>query len=455
MVDLLYSLDPSTGETVGSVNLTEPTEVPAIVSRARVAYKTWRRLSFSERAQAIAPAGQKLLERADELGALLTKEMGKPIREAVGEVKSCGASFEKKIEEIGSALEPEVIEDGSTRSTIYFDPLGVCAAITPWNFPLAMPHWLVLPALLAGNSVIMKPSEETPLIGKAYADILIESLPDQVLQVVHGNEVVGKALVEADIDLIAFTGSREAGKHILASASAGLKRVILELGGKDPLIVLKDADLEKAARFAVSNSFRNAGQVCVSTERIFVDASIASDFELKMVEYAEAMQVGRGDDEKTQVGPMINDHQRQHVLKQIEEACAKGARRVFSPDQPEKHFLRPTILSDIPEDASILSEETFGPVACLTPYQDVNEAIEAANASKFGLGAAVFGSEAAASEVARQLEAGMIGINKGCGGAQGTPWVGAKESGYGFHGSRAGHRQFCQTRVVSSPIKRD
>ena len=182
-------------------------------------------------------------------------------------------------EEPSPALAPETVEDGRVRSTVYHDPLGVVAAITPWNFPMSMPAWLAVPALAAGNTVVLKPSEETPLSGQAYAEALNQFLPPDVLSVVHGADDQGKALVRSDVDMIAFTGSREVGKHIMGAASDGLKRVILELGGKDPMIVLSDADLQAAAAFAVRNSFRNAGQVCVSTERIYVEAPVADAFE--------------------------------------------------------------------------------------------------------------------------------------------------------------------------------
>ncbi len=193
------------------------------------------------------------------------------------------------------------------------------------ELPHVHAHWMVLPALAAGNTVILKPSEETPLCGQAYADVLNAALPPDVLQVVHGADDQGKRLVESDVDLIAFTGSRETGKHILRSASGELKRVILELGGKDPMVVLESADLEKAAKFAAWNSFRNAGQVCVSTERIFVPDSVADRFEALLVEAGEAMKQGDGLDEGIRVGPMVNAQQRAHVLEQLDEAIADGA----------------------------------------------------------------------------------------------------------------------------------
>lgn len=445
----LTSFNPATGEAVGDVPVTPASAVGAVVARARAAAPEWRSIPAAQRAAMLAPAGDRLVERCEEIGTILTREMGKPLREGIGEVKGCGGSLGQFAESVAQAIEPDVLEDKRTSSTVYYDPLGVCAAITPWNFPIGMPHSLVIPALVAGNTVVLKPSEETPLTAQAYVDVLNEVLPDGVLQIVHGADDQGKALVAADVDLVAFTGSRETGKKILEAASGGLKRVILELGGKDPLVVLRDADLDKAAQFAAMNSFRNAGQVCVSTERIYVDATVADEFESKLAEHAAAMKVGNGVDDDVQVGPMINARQRDHVLGQIADARSQGARVVYGGDGHHDNFIMPTVLADLDPALGIMREETFGPVACVSKFQDEDEAVRLANDTPFGLGAVVFGAPERAAEVARRLDAGMIGVNKGCGGASGTPWVGAKESGYGYHSSQQGHRQFTQPRVVS------
>ena len=447
--DVLVSVNPATGEPVGDVPVTPAGQVPQVVAAARAAQPEWAALDLAARAAALAPAGPKLVERCEALGTLLTREMGKPLAEGIGETKHCGASLEKTLEEIAAALTPERHADEHVDSTMYFDPFGVCVAITPWNFPLSMPHWTVIPALMAGNTVVLKPSEQTPLIAQAYADVLNETLPAGVLQVVHGADAQGKALVTADVDLIAFTGSREAGKHILGAASSGLKRVILELGGKDPMIVLDGADLDAAATFAVRNSFRNAGQVCVSTERIYVDHTVADAFEDAVRQKTTELKVGPGENEGVTVGPMINEQQRDHVLRQIDDAVKHGATVIAGGDGHHDNFIMPTVLTGLAHDMEIMREETFGPVACIMRFDDVDEAVRLANDTPFGLGAAVFGAQDQASGVARRLTAGMVGVNRGCGGASGTPWVGAQQSGYGYHSGRDGHRQFAQVRVVS------
>ncbi|MCH8210433.1 MAG: aldehyde dehydrogenase, partial [Planctomycetes bacterium] len=359
--------------------------------------------------------------------------------------------LDKMLREITEALEPDQLDDEKVTSTIYHDPFGVCAGITPWNFPLMMPHETVIPALMAGNTVVLKPSEETPLIAQAYVDLLNEFLPADVLQIIHGADDQGKALVQSDVDMIAFTGSRATGKHILGSASASLKRVILELGGKDPLVVLDDADIKAAAKFAVDNSFRNAGQVCVSTERIYVDEKIADAFEREVVQLAGDLKTGDGMEENVNVGPMINDTQRDHVLTQIRAAVNQGAHVAFGGADHPEHFILPTVLTNVTHDMDIMRDETFGPVACIERFADADEAVRLANDTPYGLGAVVFGGDQQrTAEVARRLDAGMIGINKGCGGASGSPWVGAKQSGFGYHSGKAGHRQFTQPRVVSA-----
>ncbi len=450
----LNSHNPATGALVGSVPVTPAADIPAVIARARAALPGWRALGHEGRAELIAQAGPVFLAEAEALGALLTREMGKPLKEGIGEVRSCGYGLREELDEIIEALAPEVLQDKRTRTVLYRDPFGVCAAITPWNFPASMISWMCVPALAAGNVVILKPSEETPLIAQAWVDVLNRFLPDGVLQVVHGADDQGKALVSGDVDLIAFTGSRETGSHILASAAGGLKRVMLELGGKDALVVLDDANVGKAAGFAARNSFRNCGQVCVSTERIYVHESIATAFEKALVAAAGTFTVGDGIHPDTTIGPMINRRQKDHVLGQVRDAVEAGARPLLGTDQLDdgfdSNFVRPIVLAGVSPDLTIMEQETFGPVACVTTFGDDDEAVALANRGVFGLGAVVFGGdEDRAADLARRLDAGMIGVNRGVGGAHGAPWVGAKQSGYGFHSGRDGHRQFAQVRIVS------
>lgn len=446
----LVSYDPATGERVGSVRVTPPEEVGLFIHRARQAQRSWGAMSLEDRRAILAPAAERLAAAADEIALTATREMGKPLADAKGEADYAAKGFVELLDECVDALAPRVLEDGARRSTLLYQPYGVCAAITPWNFPIAMPQESVLPALMAGNTVILKPSEETPLTALAWMRRVAEGLPPEVLQILFGDEAQGKALVAGDVDVIVFTGSRNAGRNILGSAGRDLKRVILELGGKDPLVVLPDADLEAAATFAARNSFRNAGQVCVSTERIFVHGSVAEDFARKVAEKAAALKQGAGVEPSTTIGPMVNRRQKDHVLKQIESAVRQGARILFGDQARDGNFVAPTVLVDVRPDMDIMQEETFGPVACIVRYDEIDQAIRWANESPYALGGAVFGQdETKAEDVARRLHSAMVGINQGCGGAKGSPWVGAKQSGYGFHSGPDGHRQFAQVRVIS------
>jgi acyl-CoA reductase-like NAD-dependent aldehyde dehydrogenase len=448
-MESLKSYNPATGDVVGEVAVTPVEDISGIVDRDRSAQPAWEALGLEGRAELLKRTIPIFAERAQQHGELITAEMGKPIKEGVGEAKSLGYDLQRELDEIVEALSAEVVEDGRARSTIYHDALGVVGAITPWNFPMSMPSWMLVPSLAAGNTVVFKPSEETPLCGQAYADALNEVLPQDVLIVVHGADDQGKAIVKSDVDMIAFTGSREAGKHIMREASSSLKRLVLELGGKDPMIVLEDADLEKAAKFAAINSFRNAGQVCVSTERIFVVESVADDFEQALAGVAAAMKIGDGTD-GPDVGPMVNPKQRDHVLAQMDAAVASGATVLAGGSGHHDNFVTPTVLVGVTEEMEISEAETFGPVACVTRVASTDEAVERANHTRFGLGAVVFGGDEEKTDaVARRLTAGMIGVNRSINGAAGTPWVGARESGFGFHKSRDGHRQFTQTRVVT------
>jgi succinate-semialdehyde dehydrogenase/glutarate-semialdehyde dehydrogenase len=456
MSNMLESRNPSNGEVVGTLPITPADTIPAIVARAHAASRAWREIPLAERVELVAAAGPRLVERAEELGELLSREMGKPRKYGVGEVRFCGSTLAGKASHVAAALEPETISSGSVESIVYHDPLGVCAVISPWNYPMSMPQWMVVPALVAGNAVVLKPSEETPLIAQAYADVLNESLPDDVLQVIHGADAQGKALVQSDVQMVAFTGSRQAGISIMGAAAGGLKRLVLELGGKDPLLVLDDADIEQAAAMAVENSFENSGQMCVSIERIYVADAIAEAFEKRVAELASEITIGSWDDDEAELGPMINARQRDHVISQIDDAVTRGARVLAGGSGHPPGFVVPTVLADVTEEMSIMQEETFGPVACISRFHDLDEAVEHANRGVYGLGAAVFGAdEGRAYAVARRLDAGMVGVNKSCFASGDAPWVGAKQSGYGFHGSSAGHRQFAQTRVVSRPGDRD
>ncbi len=344
------------------------------------------------------------------------------------------------------ALQTKAVGGGTT---IEYRPLGlgVVAVISPWNYPLAMANNLIVPALMAGSSVVFKPSEETPLVADLFVKILNRVLPQHVLQIVHGDGEQGSALVESQVNLIAFTGSQAAGKDIMARAASGVKRLVMELGGNDPMIVLKDADIGAAARFAVASSFENAGQMCISTERIYVDEEIASQFEIQVTAIASQYKTGPWNMPGVNIGPIVNEKQHTRIMAHIRDAEQKGARVLLGGSEQTQSYIQPTVIADMTCDMIMEKDETFGPVVAMSRFKSVDEAVERANNSSYGLGAVVFGKKEAQT-VADRLEAGMIGVNQGVGGGN-APWVGAKQSGFGFHGSPEGHRQFAQIRVIS------
>jgi len=447
----LESINPATGEVVGRVPITPASAIAEVVAKAHAAQTAWNDLGLEGRLALMQPIAERLTEDAERIGKLITEEMGKSSPEGQGEATYGASKFASELASAFEAFQTEEIVDENTRSFLYRDPLGVSVAITPWNFPMLMPQQCILPSLMAGNCVVFKPSEETPLVGQAYTDILNEFLPENVLQIVHGADDQGKALVASDINLVAFTGSREVGAAILTACGPELKRVVLELGGKDALIVLEDADIDAAANFAVQNSFRNSGQVCVSTERVYVEDSIADEFEKLVLDKTKEWKQGDPTDETVKIGPMVSSTQRDLVLTQLEQALKDGA-VLRCGGGTHENYIEPTVLTGCSHDMQIMHDETFGPICCIQRFTGDAQAVALANETPYGLGGAVYGETQHAMNVVRQLTPGMIGINKGCGGSEGTPWVGACQSGYGYHSGRDGHRQFTQVRVVSIPL---
>jgi acyl-CoA reductase-like NAD-dependent aldehyde dehydrogenase len=448
MSNKLNSYNPANGDLVGQVDITPVEQIPLIVKHAQDAQKHWGALPIDERIAYIVKATKGMESKTQPLGELLSKEMGKNFERSSNEVFGCSGDAAYRTKEVKDAIKTQVFKNGGRETQLQYNPLGVCAIIAPWNYPMSMAHWMIIPALAAGNTVILKPSEETPLIAQSYVDTLNEILPTNVLQIVQGAEEQGRALVDSAVNFIGFTGSREVGKEIVRKSAETLKRVMMELGGNDPLIVMKDADLRQAAYFATGNSFENAGQMCIATERIYVDATIAETFEILITDVASQYKIGSWDDESAHIGPIINNTQRDIIISHIEDAVSKGAKVLLGGTEHPERYIKPTVLTDVTPDMLIAKEETFGPLICISKFNEIDEAIAMANDSEYGLGASVFGTEGV-EIVGQQIEAGMIGINQGIGGLGDTPWVGAKQSGLGYHGSPDGHRQFTQARVVT------
>ncbi len=441
----LKSYDPSNGKLLGEVAVTSHQQLETIVATARKTAQSWRALSPKARVELIQDAFLHLESHTQALALLLSQEMGKDMRRSSSEVGGSLFGARYTAEQAEAALREQAPYRGTK---LQYRPLGVAAVISPWNYPMAMACNLIVPALVAGNTVVFKPSEETPLIAQAFVELLNEVLPAGVLQIVHGDRSVGQALVSSDVDLIAFTGSMAAGKHIMAQAAGGLKRLVMELGGNDPMIVMANADIEAAARFAVASSLENTGQMCTSTERIYVDEAVAPQFERRVVEIAADYHVGAWNQLGVQMGPIVNGRQHQNIMAHIRDAVEKGAELKLGSLDQQPPYITPTVLTGMTPDMRMEQEETFGPVIAISRFNAIDTAIARANDSIYGLGAVVFGGQGA-QEMADQLEAGMVAINQGVGGSGDSPWVGAKQSGFGFHGSAEGHRQFAQVRVLS------
>jgi acyl-CoA reductase-like NAD-dependent aldehyde dehydrogenase len=448
----ILDINPATGELVEKIKCSSPGEIASAVKLARKAYKLWCTTTLKSRTAAMKKIAKDLLKEKENIGELITKEMGKVYKSAVGEVEATAYTIEHHIELAEEAYKTELLTHNGLTTELHRAPLGVAAIITPWNFPVSMPESLLTPAILAGNTVVFKPSENTTLTGKALYDVYNRHLPKGVINLLLGAEEVGEILINSDIDMVGFVGSQNVGKKIMEASSRKLNRIILELGGKDPMIVLKDADLQKAASYAVNGSLRNSGQVCVSVERIYVEEKIADKFEKLVLDGVKNFRVGDGFKKDVDMGPMVNDEQREHVITQIEEAVKKGAKKLYGGNKlnGKGYFLEPTVLTDLSDKHDIMVRETFGPVICIQKVKSADEAIEKANNSTFGLGATIWTkNEDNGKKLARKIESGMIGVNRGIGGVPGTPWVGIKQSGFGYLGSIDGMRQFTVPKKIS------
>ncbi|HRA99213.1 MAG TPA: aldehyde dehydrogenase family protein [Ignavibacteria bacterium] len=451
MRKFIMDINPSTGELIEKIKCSSPGEIASGVKLARKAFKVWSKTPLKKRILLFKKIARDLEKEKKHIGELITKEMGKVYSSAVGEVAGTAYAIEENIKLVEKAAVTEIHKEGLLITEVHRMPLGVVAVITPWNFPVGMPESLLTPAILMGNTVVFKPSENTPLTGKAIYNIFNRYLPKGVINLLQGAEEVGEALLSTDIDMVSFVGSQAVGKKIMEACSKKLNRLVLELGGKDPMIVMKDADLEKAVNYAVNGSLRNSGQVCVSVERIYVDQSIFGKFEKLVLEKVKTYKVGDGFDE-VDMGPMVSEAQRSHVIGQIEEAKKKGAKILFGGSiiDGDGFFIEPTVISNLNHKHDIMMNETFGPVVCLQKVKNVEEAVEKANDSVFGLGATVWTkSTEKGRKIAEQIESGMIGVNQGIGGVSGTPWVGIKQSGFGFLGSVEGVKQFTVPKKIS------
>ncbi len=448
----LSSLNPATGEVVGTVPVHTAVDVDAAVARARIAGERWAALSFAARAEELARFRRALAAHADELAELMYRENGKPLLEAYVEVMMSIGHVQHAAARAEVALAPKKVSSGvlaNFRARVSYHPLGVIAVIGPWNYPLNTPMGSIAYALAAGNAVVFKPSELTPLIAVKLAEIAATAfaLPD-LLQVVTGGGATGAALAKAAVDKIAFTGSAATGKRVMMAAAERLTPVLLELGGKDPMIVADDADLDKAAEAAVYGALTNAGQACVSVERIYVADAVHDRFVDAVVEQVRALKVG-GD--APDLGAMTSPAQVTIVKDHLEDAISKGARALTGGVAAIRgSYIQPTVLVDVDHTMKVMTDETFGPVIPIQRVGSVDEAIQLANATSYGLGSAVFAGKAARS-IADRLRAGMTSINSvmAFAGIQSLPFGGIGDSGFGrIHGDE-GLREFSRVKSTA------
>jgi succinate-semialdehyde dehydrogenase/glutarate-semialdehyde dehydrogenase len=449
--------DPSTGETLCEVADATPADAEAALDAACAAQAEWAATAPNERCEILYRAFVALGERADELATLMTLEMGKPVAESKAEL-TYAAEFFRWFS--GEALRIDgyyrVAGNGASRVLVMRQPVGPCYFITPWNFPTAMGTRKVGPAIAAGCTMVIKPAQQTPLSMLALAKILEEAgLPPGVLNVVTSSSSsdVSKPIIgDPRLRKLSFTGSTEVGKKLIAQSADTVLKVSMELGGNAPFLVFDDADIDAAIEGAMIAKMRNIGEACTSANRFHVADSLAGEFAEKLAERMGALKLGRGVDDGVDVGPLIDDDQRSKVAELVSDAVDNGAKCLVGGQAVEGagYFYEPTVLADIPDNARVLSEEIFGPVAPVKGFGSEEEAIAAANNTEYGLVAYVYTRDLKrALRVCEGLETGMIGLNQGMVSNAGAPFGGVKQSGVGREGGNEGIKEYLETKYVA------
>ena len=456
----IISLNPATLDEVGRVYPGSVVEVEDAVSRARTAQPAWGCLSYRNRARYILKARRLLYERQDEIVNLISDETGKPQFEALATevlpMLDLMSHYASKAEKILKDERFFLAVFRNKRSLITHEPLGVVGIISPWNFPFAIPAGQTVMALMGGNAVVLKPSEYTPIVGAAIQKLFLDAgLPSGVLELVQGAGPTGAALVDAQVDKIVFTGSGRTGRKIAIRAAERLLPVVLELGGKDPMIVCEDAPFERTVSGAVWGAFACCGQVCASVERLYVEEPIADKFINAVVEEAKKLRVGPSLGCSNDIGPLSNENQLRIVCEHVEDAVKKGAKVLTGGSRREDlggYFFEPTVLVNVNDTMKVMTEETFGPVLPIKVVRDDDEAVREANNSRYGLLASVWtGDKERGRRLARRIEAGTVIINDAVytHGAAATPWFGVKESGLGVTHGSAGLFEFVKMKHVN------
>ncbi|MFD1745419.1 betaine-aldehyde dehydrogenase [Rhizobium helianthi] len=454
---VIESIYPATGEVIARLHAATPAIVEKAVAAAKRAQKEWAAFSPMARGRILRRAADIMRERNRELSELETLDTGKPIQETIVADPTSGADSLEFFGGIAAtALNGSQIPLGGDFAYTKRVPLGVVVGIGAWNYPQQIACWKAAPALAAGNAMVFKPSEVTPLGALKIAEILIEAgLPKGVFNVIQGDRDTGPMLVShPDVAKVSLTGSVPTGRKVAAAAAGQLKHVTMELGGKSPIIVFEDADLESAISGAMLGNFYSSGQVCSNGTRVFVHASIKERFLERLKERTERIIIGDPQDEATQMGPLVSKAQREKVLSYIDKGRAEGARLITGGGIPnavaaEGYFVQPTVFADVKDDMTIAREEIFGPVMCVLDFKDENEVVARANGTEFGLAAGVFTADLTrAHRVVDQLEAGTLWINTYNLCPVEIPFGGSKQSGFGRENSAAAIEHYTELKTV-------
>jgi succinate-semialdehyde dehydrogenase / glutarate-semialdehyde dehydrogenase len=449
--------DPSTEEPLCDVADASVDDARAALDAAVDAGPAFAAMAPRERGEILRRAFETITARKDELALLMTLEMGKTIKESLAEI-AYAAEFFRWFSEEAVRIDGRytVAANGVGRVLTMKQPVGPCLMITPWNFPLAMGTRKVGPAIAAGCTMVVKPAQQTPLSMLMLAKILEEAgLPGGVLNLFtasSSSETSGPLIADQRLRKMSFTGSTEVGRKLMAQASDTLLRLSMELGGNAPFIVFEDADIDAAVAGAMVAKMRNMGEACTSANRFHVAGAVADQFAAKLAEKMGALKLGRGVEETTDVGPLIDDTQRGKVADLVRDAIGRGATAVVGGDKRDGagYFYEPTVLTDIPDDAQLLQEEIFGPVAPVKGFTDEDEAIAAANNTEYGLVAYVYTNDLKrALRVCERLETGMIGLNQGMVSNAQAPFGGVKQSGFGREGGYEGIEEYLETKYVA------
>jgi succinate-semialdehyde dehydrogenase/glutarate-semialdehyde dehydrogenase len=449
--------DPATGEPLCEVADASVEDAKAALDAAVQTGPSFANVPPRERGEILRRAFEAIIEREDELALLMTLEMGKPIKESKAEIVYA-AEFLRWFSEQAVRIDGRyaVASNGQGRLLTMKQPVGPCLLITPWNFPLAMGTRKIGPAIAAGCTMVVKPAQQTPLSMLMLARILEEAgLPEGVLNLVtasSASETTGPLIQDPRLRKLSFTGSTAVGRKLMEQASQNLLRLSMELGGNAPFIVFEDADLDAAVQGALIAKMRNIGEACTAANRFHVAAPLASQFAEKLAERMGSLKVGRGTEDGVDVGPLIDENQREKVSELVNDALGRGAHALVGGHQRDGagYFYDPTVLTDVPDDAALLREEIFGPVAPIKRFDDEDEAIAAANNTEYGLVAYVFTSNLKrALRVVERLETGMVGLNQGMVSNAAAPFGGIKQSGFGREGGPEGIEEYLETKYVA------